>query len=87
MKIYKNKKIIFFNKNWDKKLKSKKTGQNRTNPEILPRLTLAHYDSFWTTFSKNKRKKYKFFKKNKNKKFIFFIGQEIKKPDLSGQVR
>ena len=48
---------------------------------------LGHYDSFWTTFSKNKRKKYKFFKKNKNKKFIFFIGQEIKKPDLSGQNR
>ena len=50
---------------------------------------LRHYDSFWTTFPKTTFPKIK--EKNinlrKNKKFIFFIGQEIKKPDLSGQNR
>ena len=47
---------------------------------------LGHYDSFWTTFPKIKEKNINL-RKNKNKKFIFFIGQEIKKPDLSGQNR
>ena len=47
---------------------------------------LRHYDSFWTTFPKIKEKNINL-RKNKNKKFIFFIGQEIKKPDLSGQNR
>ena len=47
---------------------------------------LRHYDSFWTTFPKIKEKNINL-RKNKNKKFIFFIGQEIKKPDLSGQIR
>ena len=52
---------------------------------------LRHYDSFWTTFPKTTFPKIKEkninLRKNKNKKFIFFIGQEIKKPDLSGQNR